>query len=386
MNTVKKLINILVLILLLSACDDTQTPTETNNLQAENSTPLPTQSVIPVQPVKGILRDQVFQIEQARLKNGVLELRQGKDFFADKSISIFTFESESLDNKTIKVDSNTGFGTPHIHLAIKHNPKDLPDTKIMMEDYEMQLSFANADELGIPFTINLVTKDARTNVKGRFFATFDDLLLQNGQVDRHYDSFDTLGYLTRQYLHTQSPDIQWHKRFGSSYLRTGESSYPQVGFIGYEVSIAGAAKSLVKVQLYKDENGWRVVNQLAENQIHQAHPVAEYKITNKQKHAAKVVAALALEKELNQQSEMPKVRSTSFSCTLTKNKDKASCRGVYGVREADADDVVCKSKNYLLQQTNQIWQVEKAIADNEKVDYKSGVLKTYKPFDMHCTG
>ncbi len=257
-----------------------------------------------------------------------------------------------------------------------------------MDAYKMELSFGKADDLGIPFAISLIVNgDTNTNIKGHYFATFKDIIVQNGQIDTTYDSFDTLGYLTQQHLQTKYQDIEWQKRFGASYVGSGKSNYPKAGFIGYEVSIKDVPDTVVKAQLYKDENGWRVINLLTGNQIHQAHPVAEYIIKNKrslQSHLAQVAAALALEKQLNDEGVMPKVRATNTSCYTSKDLNKASCKMIYGIREGE--DIVCMNKNYLVIQTDNKWQVEKQILETEKIDYKSGELVTYKPssFGISC--
>lgn len=385
MNSPQKLLVLLMTTVFFTGCSDSELPPN-EKVQAPKVETQVQASTIPSHPVKGVIRGSEFQIEQAKLDNGTLTLRQGKEFFADKSVSIFIFEKGSFDNKTIKIDSKTGFGKPHIHLAIKPKDANLPNTKIIMDGYEMELSFGETEELGIPFAISLlVNGDNKTDIKGHSFATFKDLRVQGGQIDVSYDSFDTLGYLARQSMQNKYQDIQWHKSFGATYSGSSDSSYPKTGFIGYEVSIEGAPVSVVKAQLYKDAEGWRVINQLAENQIHQAHPIAEYVIENKRSlhsRAAKTAAALALEEELNQQGLMPKVRTTSASCYLTKDYSKASCQVIYGVRQAD--ETVCMSKNYLLLKSNDSWHVEKEIAATEKVDYNSGVLTTYKPFSLNC--
>ena len=387
MNIAKKLLISSALSVIFTGCSDSEMPKQTRAEHAPQNTQ-PKVNEIPAHAVKGILRGSEFKIEQARLENGTLTLRQGKDFFADKSLDIIIFENDPLDNKTIKVDSNTGFDSPHLRLNIKEDNANLPDTKMLMSGYEMELSFGKADELGIPFAIRLLVNDeTKTDIKGRFFASFKDVRIEQGQVDLSYDSFDTLEYLTRQYLQTKYQDIQWQERISASYSGSENSNYPKAGFIAYEVSIAGAPSSTVKVQLYKDENGWRVSKQLTENQIAQAHPVTEYIITNKRdlrSQAVKVAAALSLENDLNKQGLMPKIRSSSINCHLARNADKASCQLIYKIREAE--DVICMSKNYLLVQTDQKWHVEKEILETEKIDSTSGKLVTYKPgmLSMSC--
>lgn len=352
----------------------------------EQNTP-PQQSKIIPSTVEGIIRNHKFQIEQARLENGTLTLRQGKDFFADRSISIVTFEKDSLENKTIKVDSESGFGSPHLRLGIKKKGDNLPDEKIVLNNYEMELSFGKQTELGIPFSILLiVNEDSQTDVKGSYIATFGDIRIEDKQIDLTYDSFDTLKYVARQYLQHKYPNAQLLKQFGASYSGNNEENHPKVGFIGYEVITADSIPSTVKMQLYKNENGWSVANQLADNQIHQAHPIDDAPLTGNQRsiqtQLAKVSAALKLEDNLNKQGLISKVRATTANCYLTKNLDKASCILVY--RLSEEDEVVCRNQSYLLQSAGDNWTVEKEILENEKVDYNSGELVSYQSFRKIC--
>ena len=222
--------------------------------------------------VKGIVRGQVFKIEQAILHENTLTMREGKDFFADRSIDIVIFDSDTLENKKIKVGSETGFGRPHLRLGVKKENDELPDEIMVMDGYTMELAFGEANDLGIPFSIKLATNDPpRTDVRGEFFATFNDVRLKNGKVDLAYDSFDTLRHIARQYLNAKYTNIELLSDFSTSYKSNGDADFPKTGFIGYE-TVANGASTIIKLQLYKDEKGWRVANQLAENQINQAHP------------------------------------------------------------------------------------------------------------------
>lgn len=387
MEIMKSLLLLAAGSFLLCACNDKMPPEESRAQQPPKNAAQTKTTTIPDQPVKGIILGHEFQVEQAKLENGILTLRQGKDFFADRSIDIFTFEDGSLDNKSIIVSSNTGFGSPHLHLGVRKVNKNVPDKTVVMDGYEMELSFGQAEKLGIPFSIKLtVDKDPRTEVAGKYLATFGDIQPKGGEIDLTHDSFDTLGHVARKYLEPKYPNVQFEKSFGASYTSHGEADFPKVGFIGYEVNGNGVSPSVIKVQLYKDENGWRVANELSESQIHQAHPVGKYPTEHErsvQGHLATVATALKLESDLNDQNMMPNVRATSVNCYVTKNLDKASCRTMYAVRKKD--DIDCTNKSYLVTRTAEKWNVEKEISDTEKVDYSSGELVPYKPFGLPCT-
>ncbi len=387
MYTIKSFLALVICSIALFGCSYEEKSKQTTSPEENEQNTPPQQSKIIPSTVEGVVRGYKFQIEQARLENGTLTLRQGKDFFANRSISIVTFEKDSLENKTIKVNSESGFGSPHLRLGIKKKDDKLPDEKIVLNDYEMELTFGKQTELGIPFSIRLiVNEDTRTDVKGSYFATFGDIRIKDNQIDLSYDSFDTLIYVSRQYLQNKYPNAHLLKQFGTSYSGNSKENYPKVGFIGYEIITEDSIPSTVKMQLYKNENGWSVARQLTEKQIHLAHPIEEAPLTGTQRtikaHLAKVAAALKLEDDLNKQGLISKVRATTANCYLTKNLDMASCRLVYGISESD--EVVCMNKSYLLQSAGDNWTVEKEISETERVDYNSGELVSYKPFNRSC--
>ena len=89
---------------------------------------------IPEIPAEGIAHGRKFNIEKATIQNGILELRQGRDFFPDHSFMIFTFldEKEITPGKTITVKPSDGLGGPHIHFKYKVQGKNMPETEMIM--------------------------------------------------------------------------------------------------------------------------------------------------------------------------------------------------------------------------------------------------------------
>lgn len=389
MNNTKLTTIFLTCIALLVGCSDDaveqasieRPPEKNNQIQggANNSNSKPS-------IVSGLIRGQPFQVEQALVTNGTLTLRQGKEFIPDRSVLILLFEKNSLENKEFQISPKTGFGSPHLHLGIKKENETLPDVKLVMKGYELDLKFGKANDLGIPFSIKLVFMgDAKTDIKGEYFATFMDIQISDGQIDLTHDSFDTLRYVSQQYLKEKYENIQFQYDFGGSYQSHADKNHPKAGFIGYETVLDGGKPSLAKIQLYKDEKGWRVVNQLDEDQIPQAHPITEYTANNPrgvQKSQAQMVAALELESNLNTKDMMPKVRSTTISCHMARTLDKANCRAVYGVRQAN--EIVCESKNYLLVRSGEKWKIESEISDDERLNSK-GELVVRKLFGLNCS-
>ena len=79
---------------------------------------------IPDALASGIIHDLPFKIDNAEFQDGVLTLRQGKDFFPDLGLAIFVNlkDGESVEGKSIRVTNKSGFESPHIHLKWRAKP------------------------------------------------------------------------------------------------------------------------------------------------------------------------------------------------------------------------------------------------------------------------
>jgi len=340
--------------------------------------------IVPIKDkvITGDVRSTKFEVEKAIIDNGTLTLRQGKEFFADISVDIVTFDNEEISGKTFSSSDPTTSFKPHIRLNIKKEGQNLPNGITLMSDYELLLIFGEKESLGIPFSVKLVALKNGTNIEGKFFATYKDIQVVDGAVDLKSDSFDTLDHLAKEYIKTQYSEVKLGERFGVTYTSYSDD-YPKSGFVGYEVD--AGKHSLIKIQLVKNESGWKVTNQLNANQIHQAHPVVvdiEGSLRTIEGLRATTAAARKLESYLNNQALIDATRSTSVGCYLTKTAHKASCRAVYGLKANG--NVECHNVNYLLSNDGESWTFDSEILDTQKVDYNSGELISKKPFSMSC--
>jgi tetratricopeptide (TPR) repeat protein len=128
---------------------------------------------IPDATASGKLHGRDFTVENAKIENGILSLRQGEDFFADNEVMIFLFlkEGETLDGKTYNVSSDHGFGVPHIHMKWRPEGKDLPETEMFMKDYAMRLELGKRGDEVLPGKIYLsLPDDLKSFVAGTFKA------------------------------------------------------------------------------------------------------------------------------------------------------------------------------------------------------------------------
>jgi len=359
--------------------------------RTELSSPMQTDNpIVPIkdQKVTGRVRSTKFSIEQATIEYGSLKLRQGEEVFADASVKVVTFDSKGFEGKTFSSSKSTDPFKPQVILSIKKEGKNLPDQITLMNDYELLLSFGKKKNLGIPFSIRLVSLKNDTYIEGKSFATYENIRVVDDVIDTQFDSFDTLEHLAKQYIAKQSNEIKLGQVFGLAYLGYGKD-YPKSGFAGYEAITGSGEQSIIKIQLAKDKNGWRVTNQLNANQIHQAHPVLtsiEGSRRTQEGVKARKAAGQKLEAYLNEKKIIGFVRSTSINCYLTETAHKASCRAIYGLKLRD--EVECYDQNYLLTNDGNSWQFESEILANQKVHSISGELVTKKipkyPFPMTC--
>lgn len=212
-----------------------------------------------------------------------------------------------------------------------------------------------------------------------------DRKILNKKVDVDLDSPDTLKHLTMKYIIKHNSHLKLGKSYRVSYVTYVEDERKS-GFVGYEATTKSGEETLIKIQLIKDINGWRAVNQLRKNQINSAHPVWEDIQGSERrvdKTKAELVVAKKLESYLNKSDIISKVRTSSVNCYLTKTRHKASCRAVFGTKGIVSND--CHDKNYLLTKDKSYWIIQEEILSNQRVDYKTGELITRKPFSMSCS-
>jgi hypothetical protein len=126
-----------------------------------------------VTPAAGQIAGLPFTVEKATLKDGILTLRQGSDFFADREVAIFLFlkNGESPVGRKWDIDATKNMGQPHVHLSWRDGSQTLPKTKIFMNDYRLHLEFEPGTNGAVNGRIVLTAPDERkSTVNGTFTA------------------------------------------------------------------------------------------------------------------------------------------------------------------------------------------------------------------------
>jgi hypothetical protein len=127
----------------------------------------------PDKPATGKIAGQPFRIEGAQLRQNTLTLRQGKDFFADRQVTIFFFpkEGDKLQDRVIDIPTSARLGSPHIHMSWMTPGKSIPTTEIFMQGYVMRVYFGKPKAGKLTGRIHLCLPDKnRSFVAGNFSA------------------------------------------------------------------------------------------------------------------------------------------------------------------------------------------------------------------------
>lgn len=128
---------------------------------------------IPERIASGKIHGKDFTVENAKIQAGIMTLRQGEDFFADREVIIFLFlrEGEKPDGRTFHVSKENNVSVPHIHMKWKEKNGDVPETEIFIKDYVMRLELGAREGGKLPGRIYLALPDTlKSFVAGRFDA------------------------------------------------------------------------------------------------------------------------------------------------------------------------------------------------------------------------
>jgi hypothetical protein len=365
-----------LLALALSAChgERTETPQIPAQVQPDKRTTPPATE----EGVRGTILGEAFFADQILLRDHEITFRQGKDFFADRAVNISVFPDPLAAPGVVT----------HATVKLSHRP----DGSALPKDQDvratrLRLVMSPADSLGAEVEVELETDaPSPTRIVGRGYATYKDIRVWKDAVDLNWDSFDTLRHVAQLYLQRAhgGPQIETSNEFGVRIFDPGDDRTFKTAFIGYELMAGGSSKGLTKLQLVKNEEGWRVANELAADQIDEAHPLQVNIDPTVTSSGPEAVAARALELELQKQQLMPRVRATHVGCYVGQTEARGSCDTVYEL--TGAFGIRCFGQNFRMQYADGKWAVAGEIGLHERVDYRTGKVVSHKPSNFGCRG
>ena len=130
-----------------------------------------TPATIPDSPVAGKIHGRDFAIEKVVFENGVLTLRQGKDYFPDLALDVMMFirQGESLAGKQVKITPGQTTGIPLLRLQWRESGKGLPETENFSGSYTLVLEFGQVEGNKVPGRIFVALPDqAKSTLSGKF--------------------------------------------------------------------------------------------------------------------------------------------------------------------------------------------------------------------------
>ena len=135
---------------------------------------------IPDVPARGSVGGQEFTVQEAKMENGILELREGKDFFPDKSLKIFMFleEGATAEGRKFRISPKQEFGGPQVHVHMQYKPagdQGFGETEMFIDKFAMILEFGRKQAGKIPGRIYVSLPDKlKSFVAGTFAVVLDD--------------------------------------------------------------------------------------------------------------------------------------------------------------------------------------------------------------------
>ncbi|MBD3674833.1 MAG: hypothetical protein HUJ26_15050 [Planctomycetaceae bacterium] len=285
-----------------------------------------------------LLAGRPFEVQSAEIKEGILELRQGDDTFADNKLTLFLFLEEDGvipegESFVVKKDDQS-FDHPHIHMKYKGPDDRFSQTETYLNDYEMTLKFGEEEEKGkLPFTIDLkLPHEKETRLQGEFVADVTGFRIIDGKVDLTSDSFKTLEFVAKNYLSEQHEGnaIEIVSAEDGMFSHPDpKNSRQQIGRNIYEYKVGEGESQRVKLIFVKEEAGWTLADQIALHQLFLAHPVFAPNEDSRRGDYAQQVVAQHLEKEFADREEPPYVHGVQLVVGYVPSSDYSKVRARY---------------------------------------------------------
>lgn len=329
----------------------------------------------------GLLAGLPFEVTSAEIKEGILELRQGDDTFADNKLIFFLFLDESGvlpagESFVVKKDDKS-FNHPHVHMRYKGPDDKFSKSESFMNNYEMTLKFGQEKEKGkIPFTIDLKLPDEQeSRVRGEFVAEVTGFRIIDGKVDLTSDSFKTLEHIAQKYLsekhNSQEIEIVGN-RDGMFTHPDSNKSMSQIGKNIYEYKLGDGEPQIAKLMFVKSEAGWTIEEELPPYKLFQAHPLFAPHESSRRGHYSQQVVAQHLEKEFAGMEEPPFVHGVRLSVSYGPSSDFSKVRATY--KFGDNEEEIQRA--FVTQGIDDSCKLIREVDYDAKIDPKTGEAKS----------
>lgn len=150
--------------------------------------------------LRGQLNGRPFAPQQAELLDGVLSLREGQDFFAQSELVI---RLPGVDSGPVQIDvlpADTGV-LPEVEISWLLPEQELPEARRLSRGYTLHLDLQPVAPNKLAGDFHLVMPaQFKTTLSGKLELFRNGLRYQGDQVDRQFDSVDTVSHVIHDYL------------------------------------------------------------------------------------------------------------------------------------------------------------------------------------------
>jgi hypothetical protein len=203
--------------------------------------------------LRGELNGRPFAPQQAELLDGVLSLREGQDFFAQSELLI---RLPKVPEGPLRVDvlpSDKGV-LPEVEISWLLPEQELPEARRLSRGYTLHLDLQPVAPNKMAGDFHLVLPPKfKTTLSGKLELFRNGLRYQGGNVDRQFDSVDTVTHVIQDYL---------ERRFATSQVQLkpiGSLNFPLQSIdLNVQAQINGELQQLPIMLEKLDTRGWQV--------------------------------------------------------------------------------------------------------------------------------
>jgi hypothetical protein len=203
--------------------------------------------------LRGELNGRPFAPQQAELLDGVLSLREGQDFFAQSELLI---RLPKVPQGPLRVDvlpSDKGV-LPEVEISWLLPEQELPEARRLSRGYTLHLDLQPVAPNKMAGDFHLVLPPKfKTTLSGKLELFHNGLRYQGGNVDRQFDSVDTVTHVIQDYL---------ERRFATSQVQLkpiGSLNFPLQSIdLNVQAQINGELQQLPIMLEKLYTRGWQV--------------------------------------------------------------------------------------------------------------------------------
>ncbi|MGP3789620.1 MFS transporter [Pseudomonas sp. B392_1p] len=162
--------------------------------------------------LQGQLWGEKFKPEQGELINGVLRLREGRDFFARRELLIRLPQGEEEQTLRLDILPQDHVDVPVVEISRLLPEQNLPEAHHLEQGYTLHLHLQRKAPNRMVGDLHLaLPAPYQTRLTGRVELFTDHLRYrEDGQVDTHFDSEDTVLHVIGDYLQRRfvQPEVE----------------------------------------------------------------------------------------------------------------------------------------------------------------------------------